>query len=430
MVDNSSVPALRVDPEFRDLIPPLTLEERAGLERSILAEGVRDPIIVWDGVIVDGHNRHEIASGQNADGVILPFRVAEREFEDRRAAEKWILENQLSRRNLSDVARYRIGEKLRERYAAEAKERQREHGGTAPGKPKNTLPDSSKSVGPSHTDKRIAKDANLSRDKVQKLRKIEQAEPALLDAIDEGRESVNSAYKRVRKQEKSRERAEERAKAAEEMAGVVLDERVQVVRADFRDAFGDVPDGSVDLILTDPPYPAEYLPLYSDLAYLASTCLKPGGVLAAMIGQSYLPEIVERLSEHLQYHWTLAYVTPGGQAVQLWQRKVNTFWKPVLVFANGEYGGEWFGDVAKSDVNDNDKRFHHWGQSESGTSDLMERLSKPGDMVIDPFVGGGTTAIVAAMTGRRFLGCDLDAKAIETTTYRLKELAANETRAS
>ncbi len=146
-------------------------------------------------------------------------------------------------------------------------------------------------------------------------------------------------------------------------------------------------------------------------------------MLAAMVGQSYLPEIVERLSEHLAYHWTLAYVTPGGQSAQLWQRKVNTFWKPVLVFTNGDYAGEWFGDVARSDVNDNDKRFHHWGQSESGTADLMERLSKPGEMVVDPFVGGGTTAVVAAATGRRFLGSDLERKAIETATYRLKEMA-------
>lgn len=78
-----------------------------------------------------------------------------------------------SRRNLTDVQRYRIGEKLRAVFESEAKERQREHGGTAPGKPKNTLPDSSNSEVPVHTDKRIAKETDLSRDKVQKMRKIE-----------------------------------------------------------------------------------------------------------------------------------------------------------------------------------------------------------------------------------------------------------------
>ena len=263
----------------------------------------------------------------------------------------------------------------------------------------------------------------------------EQAQAVFAEAVKDAEErgvaltakdlkrAVGSVVKSKEKEEKKKERAAERAEAAEKMESIKLDDRVQVVHADFRDALGDLPDGSVDLVLTDPPYPAEYLPLYSDLGYMASQCLKDGGVLAAMVGQSYLPDIISRLSEHLTYHWTIGYFTPGGQSVQLWQRKVNTFWKPVLVFTKGDYIGDWFGDVAKSDVNDNDKRFHYWGQSESGTGDLMDRLSKPGDMVVDPFVGGGTTAIVAALTGRRFLGCDLDKTAIETTTYRLKEAA-------
>lgn len=235
-------------------------------------------------------------------------------------------------------------------------------------------------------------------------------------------QAVKNVVKSKTKDERRKARAAEREQALGSMENVALNERIQIVHGDFRDALSGLPDGSVDLILTDPPYPAKYLPLYSDLGHKASECLKPGGVLAAMVGQSYIPEIIERLSEHLNYHWTVAYVTPGGQAAQIWQRKVNTFWKPVLVFTKGDYAGDWFGDVAKSDVNDNDKRFHHWGQSESGTSDLMERLSKPGDMVVDPFVGGGTTAVVAALTGRRFLGCDLDKKAVDVTSRRVKEM--------
>jgi site-specific DNA-methyltransferase (adenine-specific) len=235
--------------------------------------------------------------------------------------------------------------------------------------------------------------------------------------------AARAATKRKEQDQKKLIRLEERELAAEKMASVKLDDRIQVVHADFKDALGDLPDNSVDLILTDPPYKAWAVPMCSDLAYLASHCLKDGGVLAMMFGQSYLPEVYTRLSEHLTYHWTMAYLTPGGQAYHHPQRNVNAFWKPVLLFVKGDYIGDCIGDVAKSDVNDNDKRFHHWGQSESGTGDLMERLSKPGDMVVDPFVGGGSTAVAAARTGRRFLGCDLDPAAIETTTYRLKEIA-------
>lgn len=226
-----------------------------------------------------------------------------------------------------------------------------------------------------------------------------------------------------------------RATAEEEEAKVVLPDGVDLRHGDFREILEDL-EGKVDVIITDPPYPAEYLPLYgirnghevdghSDfmedgLAEIAKRLLKPGGICAVMVGQSYLPEILERMLDNsgLTYHWTLAYLTPGGQAVQLWQRKVNTFWKPILIFTNGEYAGEWLGDVTKSDVNDNDKNHHHWGQSESGMADLVGRLSKPGQLVCDPFLGGGTTAVVCHGLGRKFVGCDIDETAVATSTAR------------
>ena len=180
-----------------------------------------------------------------------------------------------------------------------------------------------------------------------------------------------------------------------------------------------VEPGTVDVFITDPPYPFEYLSCYSDLSHTATKLLKPGGLCVAMAGQSYLPAVLEKLGEGgLRYHWTISYLTPGGQSVQLWDRNVNTFWKPVLVHANGTYEGDWFGDVAKSDVNDNDKDHHHWGQSESGMADLIRRVSAPGDLVCDPFLGGGTTAVVAAQLGRRVIGSDIDPNALETARAR------------
>ena len=125
---------------------------------------------------------------------------------------------------------------------------------------------------------------------------------------------------------------------------------------------------------------------------------------------------MRRLCERLRYRWTLAYMTPGGQAVQQWQAKVNTAWKPVLLFGDAV---EWFGDVAVSKPNDNDKRFHGWGQSESGMADLVERLTKPGQLVCDPFLGGGTTAVISLALGRRFVGCDIDASHVEQTKARV-----------
>jgi site-specific DNA-methyltransferase (adenine-specific) len=230
--------------------------------------------------------------------------------------------------------------------------------------------------------------------------------------------------------------------AAEEDDGPRLPDGIELRLGDFREVLKDIEPGTVDAIITDPPYPAEFLPLYGirhghdedgledfreeGLAEIAARILKPGGICAVMVGQSYLPEIFERMTDSgaLNYQWTLAYLTPGGQATQLWQRKVNTFWKPILVYVKGQYDGPWIGDVATSDVNDNDKNHHHWGQSESGMADLLDRLTRPGDLVCDPFLGGGTTAVVAHRLGRRFIGCDIDETHITTTTERFEGTGA------
>ena len=172
--------------------------------------------------------------------------------------------------------------------------------------------------------------------------------------------------------------------------------------------------GSVDAVITDPPYPHEFLPVFTELAVGCKAAGVP--LVAVMSGQSYLPDVMRRLCEHLRFRWMLAYMTPGGQAVQQWQAKVNTSWKPVILFGDAV---EWFGDVAVSKPNDNDKRFHGWGQSESGMADLVERLTKPGQLVCDPFLGGGTTAVVSLALGRRFVGCDIDPAHVQQTKVRV-----------
>ncbi len=221
----------------------------------------------------------------------------------------------------------------------------------------------------------------------------------------------------------SKELARERRKVAK-VAKVATpdDERFRLICGDLREMWRDMDAESVDYIITDPPYSREYLPLYEALAEASAHLLKPGGSAIVMVGQSYLPEIIVAMCRHLRYHWTLAYLTPGGQSAQLWQRKVNTFWKPLLWFVKGDYEGDWIGDVARSNVNDNDKRFHEWGQSESGMADIIDRFTYPGDLICDPFCGGGVTGVVALSMDRRFIGVDIDAEAIETTRRRIGKL--------
>ena len=106
---------LSVDPEFQSKIPPLTAEERSQLEANILEEGrLLNPLIVWNGFIVDGHNRFEILKEHPE----IEYTVLEKEFAGREEAIVWICKNQLGRRNLTpEQRRYLVGKQ----YEAEKK---------------------------------------------------------------------------------------------------------------------------------------------------------------------------------------------------------------------------------------------------------------------------------------------------------------------
>jgi 16S rRNA G966 N2-methylase RsmD len=165
-----------------------------------------------------------------------------------------------------------------------------------------------------------------------------------------------------------------------------------------------LPKGGIDWVITDPPYPEEYLPLYSDLSRAAAHMLKPGGHLVVMTGHMFLEEQMRRLSEHMTYRWQGTYLLPGQNAV-VHSKKVRSSAKPVLIYTNG-------GSSARADLicdtfisDGNDKRFHHWGQSISGMLSIMRGMHvEPCDWVVDPFVGGGATGVAALLSGAFFFG--------------------------
>ena len=109
---------ISIDTEFKNLIPPLTAEEYAGLEESIVKEGCRDAIVLWGETIIDGHNRYEICTKHGVD-----FRTVQKDFDDRNAAKLWMMQNQLARRNLTDFQRIEIAHKCEDAVKAKARER-------------------------------------------------------------------------------------------------------------------------------------------------------------------------------------------------------------------------------------------------------------------------------------------------------------------
>jgi len=378
------------------------------LKQSISELGLLQPLVInTDGTLVAGRRRYQAVSELGYSQV--PVRIVNL---DKLQQFKAAIEENTIRKNLTPAEEANaIAEYHRMKVVVEGEAKR--------GRPENNLSESDK-LAP-RTQTKTAAELKVRRPQVSEALALSEriaAHPehaAELEKIPE-RAGLNRRLKEL-------EREARHAEARETVAVADPATRWRLIHNHIGAVTEELEPESVDLIVTDPPYPKEFLPLYSALSILGEKALKPGGSLLCMCGQYHLSEVLKQVSSHLSYQWTLAYLTPGGQSPQIWPRKVNTFWKPVLWFVKGEYSGEWIGDVAKSAVNDNDKRFHDWGQSETGMADLVRRFATPGQTVLDPFCGGGTTGLVALSLDCYFIGADRSEEAITTSRRRLGGMA-------
>lgn len=237
------------------------------------------------------------------------------------------------------------------------------------------------------------------------------------DATNVAPESTTEEQRRLRKERDGKADAKRLDRTRREDAVTDVPEpdiregRLAVALADVTDA---------DLIFTDPPYPREFLPAWSELASWAAEALKPGALLVAYSGQYHLPDVIARLSAHLTYQW-LGWISTTGPHVAVHQRPVMSGGKPLLVFSRGDlvepFRSRRFYDVSSSEGRT--RELHTWEQDEAPAAYYIEALTERGELVVDPFLGSGTFAVVASRLGRRFIGCDADAQAVATTRERL-----------
>ena len=181
---------LRIDPELRDLIPPLSDEEHRMLEDSIVRDGCDTPLIVWNGTIVDGHNRYDICRKHG-----IPFAVEEKDFPDKDAAMFWMLEHQLARRNLAPYQRAEIMLKYEPILRKDAAKRQATStGGAAP----QLRPNLAEADRKPYTRDQLAKLAGVSHGTLDKVKKLSaDADEETKEKLRSGKMSVHKAYTKL-----------------------------------------------------------------------------------------------------------------------------------------------------------------------------------------------------------------------------------------
>jgi len=177
---------IEINQEFKALIPPLSIEEYSQLEKNIITDGCRDPLVVFNNILVDGHNRYEICTKHD-----LPFSILEKDFADSGAAKLWMIDNQNGRRNLTDGWKYQLTQSKKEILLEVGKKTQ--------GARTDILSTIDKKLPEHNTQKTIANDLGWSTGKVAMADKVwKDATPEIKEQVLTGEVSINEAYKAVK----------------------------------------------------------------------------------------------------------------------------------------------------------------------------------------------------------------------------------------
>lgn len=171
--------------------PLLDEAELSQLAASIKRDGQLEPCVVWGSVLVDGRNRWRACE---LAGVVPAVR--EMAFPDDLACGRWIVAQNIHRRHLTDGQRAMLAARALPLYEAPAKERQKEHGGTAPGVSK-TLVANLPEVMPAETTRartEAAEAFGVSPRSVQSAKAVvTRGTPELVQAVESGAVAVSAA---------------------------------------------------------------------------------------------------------------------------------------------------------------------------------------------------------------------------------------------
>jgi len=183
----------------------------------------------------------------------------------------------------------------------------------------------------------------------------------------------------------------------------------------------DIPDNSISCILTDPLYHAKHMHYYGWLAETAARVLKPGAWMFAY-GGWITKEVLDLMyGKGLDYFMTIALVNKAGYP-RWWSKKLMIGFKPVYVFSKGTPTiMKWQANIADSDSID--KRYHVYGQGIGFAVEKIDMFTEPGDIVFDPFCGGGQIAEAAIVTGRRYLTFEIDPTTAQDARSRVSKVA-------
>lgn len=391
--------------EYEQLVPPLTPIEFINLKQSIKeSNGNIIPILVnREGIIVDGHHRYRACKELGFEP-----NVEVKGFDDPLAEKEFVIEINVKRRQLNNFQLSMLAYKLEDIYKERAKIRQLSKLKDVKDKLLSPLTqfcangnrEEESEVG--KVSEIVAKKTGLSS------RTYEMAKTIIKEGTEEQKNlliqgksstSINREYNKIKKKKKKKE-------LESAVPKIELPESCKLINNDF--AISQIPDNSIDLIFTDPPYGYEPLPIYEQLTKFANRVLKSGGSLVFLLGQIALDKVIKIFdNSDLKYWWILS-VKHSGSSRRVHPRYVFAEWKPLLWYVKGENGPfnviDTMGDFIISKPPE--KILHLWEQSTVEAEHIIKYLTVENQIVLDPMMGTGTTGLAALNLNRKFIGIE------------------------
>jgi hypothetical protein len=393
------------------------------LTEDIKAHGLREKITLYEGKVLDGRNRFLVCQS-------LKIRSETKDFAGSHLdALAFVWSENFHRRHLNPsqaaVAEARRV-KVSQEYAAEvdkmkteAREKKKEggkKGGKAGGKGRPKKDRHGERIPQAYreprTSTRRAKAVGTNRKYLETAETLLETDPKRLEDVEGGKKTLSEVIRELRKEEQAAKR-----KAAIKEGKKIKDETV--FRLPIEEIQSD--PNSIDLIFTDPPYDDQHIEHYTMAAKLAKSCLKSGRFFCCYVGKLRLPQVINAIIPYLEYVWIIAAFHSFSKEKHLgnpYQFAEN--WRPVLVFKKAGKAEvcKFQQDVVRAE---RDKTFHDWQQDIKTPLQLIEAYTEPGELVVDPFCGGGTTLVAAKRLGRKWLGFDISEESVALSKKRLQD---------
>lgn len=285
-------------------------------------------------------------------------------------------------------------------------------GGDYGGKPKTI--DGSRKV-PSNPPPTLA-DVGISKKLSSQSKELAKASDDVFEeALDPSGDELNR--NKVLKDLKTNRQSSDRETKRKAAASKCKTMNKQIIVGDFRDHADKIPDGSLSLIFTDPPYDRKSVVLFDGLGEFAKNKLAEGGSLICYVGQINLSAAMVALQESLRYWWTICCLHSGGKTLMK-EYGIRAAWKPILWFVKGTRDNKQ--DIVTDVVSGGqEKEDHKWQQAESEAAYWIEHLTPKDGIVCDPFLGSGTTAVAANSLKRKWIAFESDPDTAKAATVRI-----------